>query len=118
MEFEHPPVLRESNDKLMERVKSKSKPTFMKKRKERGYTSSFVISLKILCWVLLVKRGLLRKGLSCLTSPGMLEVNFLATSKGFFLAFTTLRNFINSFSESGPWLDGKDDAQSEDSSSV
>lgn len=48
----------------------------------------------------------------------MFDVNFLATSKGFFRAFTVFRNLISSLSERGPWLEGKEEAQSTESSSV
>ena len=47
----------------------------------------------------------------------MLDVNFRATSWGFLLDFTSLRNCKRAFSDRGPWLEGNDDAQSIESSS-
>ena len=67
--------------------------------------------------MLFLKRGEFLKGLNCLIKPEMFGVNFLATSRGFFLALTTLTKLSKSLFVRGPWLEGNEDAQSTESSS-
>ena len=61
-----------------------------------------LMSFEIRCCIPLFRRGLLRSGLSCLTRPGTLLVNFLATSVGFFRILTAAKKSTSCLGERGP----------------
>ena len=54
-----------------------------------------------------LSKGLFFKGLSCFTSPGILEVNFRATWIGFLRPLTEDRNLRISGWERGPCVKGR-----------
>ena len=64
--------------------------------------SKHLISLRIRICMFLLRRGELRRGFICLTSPGRSLVNFLAMCSGFFRAFTLLRKSVICWLDRGP----------------
>ena len=92
---EQPPVFREISDSV---IATKLIRTHIMKDK-KNYLSKVLISLVIRCWRPLLMSGLVRSGFSCLTSPGTLAVNLLATSAGLFRVFTEAKKFTSSLED-------------------